>query len=164
MIGTARVAELANTPSGRLSPRGDNQMRATSALREWVRRPCRRTSERRRNSRCGTGTATRITGCCSRRSGPARPTGFARVAAKVERSRAAGICRILKTAGVRPVTIHGLRHTSAALLLKAGVAPHVMQQRLGHKKLPPPSTSTRTPCRPCSRTRQSGWVRCSKAP
>ena len=41
--------------------------------------------------------------------------------------------RILKAAGVRPITIHGLRHTSATL--KAGVAPHVVQQRLGHKKI-----------------------------
>jgi integrase len=29
--------------------------------------------------------------------------------------------RILKAAAVRPITIHGLRHTSATLLLKAGV-------------------------------------------
>lgn len=41
--------------------------------------------------------------------------------------------RLLKAAGVRPITIHGLRHTSATLLLKAGVAPQVVQQRLGHK-------------------------------
>jgi integrase len=43
--------------------------------------------------------------------------------------------RLIKAANVRPITIHGLRHTSATLLLKAGVAAHVVQQRLGHKKI-----------------------------
>jgi integrase len=41
----------------------------------------------------------------------------------------------LKAAQVRPITIHGLWYTNATLLLKAGVAPHVVQQRLGHKKV-----------------------------
>lgn len=43
--------------------------------------------------------------------------------------------RLITAAGVRKITIHGLRHTSATLLLKAGVAPHVVSQRLGHKKV-----------------------------
>ena len=43
--------------------------------------------------------------------------------------------RILRAAKVRRVTLHGLRHTSATLLLKAGVAPHGVQQRLGHKRV-----------------------------
>jgi integrase len=43
--------------------------------------------------------------------------------------------RISKAAKVRRISIHGLRHTSATLLLKAGVAPHVVQQRLGHKRI-----------------------------
>jgi integrase len=43
--------------------------------------------------------------------------------------------RIIKAAKVRRISIHGLRHTSATLLLKAGVAPHVVQQRLGHKRI-----------------------------
>jgi len=43
--------------------------------------------------------------------------------------------RIIKTANVRRISFHGLRHTSATLLLKAGVAPHVVQQRLGHKRI-----------------------------
>ena len=42
---------------------------------------------------------------------------------------------IIKAAGVKHISIHGLRHTSATLLLKAGVAPHVVQQRLGHKRI-----------------------------
>ena len=41
--------------------------------------------------------------------------------------------RIIKAANVRAITIHGLRHTSATLLLKAGVPPQVVQRRLGHK-------------------------------
>lgn len=41
--------------------------------------------------------------------------------------------RVIKAAGVRPITVHGLRHTTATLLLKTGVPPHVVQQRLGHK-------------------------------
>jgi integrase len=43
--------------------------------------------------------------------------------------------RVLKAAKVRPITVHGLRHTSATLLLKAGVPPHVVQRRLGHKRV-----------------------------
>jgi integrase len=43
--------------------------------------------------------------------------------------------RIIKAADVKRISIHGLRHTSATLLLKAGVAPHVVQQRLGHKRI-----------------------------
>jgi integrase len=42
---------------------------------------------------------------------------------------------LLKAAKVKRITIHGLRHTSATLLLKAGVPPQVVQQRLGHKKI-----------------------------
>ena len=43
--------------------------------------------------------------------------------------------RILKAAAVKRITIHGLRHTSATLLLKAGVPAQVVQQRLGHKRI-----------------------------
>jgi integrase len=43
--------------------------------------------------------------------------------------------RVVKAAKVRPITIHGLRHTCATLLLKAGVPPQVVQQRLGHKQI-----------------------------
>ncbi len=39
---------------------------------------------------------------------------------------------LIKKAGVRRINVHGLRHTSATLLLAAGVQPHVVQQRLGH--------------------------------
>jgi integrase len=43
--------------------------------------------------------------------------------------------RVIKAAGIRKITLHGLRHTSATLLLKAGVPPQVVQQRLGHKRI-----------------------------
>jgi integrase len=43
--------------------------------------------------------------------------------------------RFCKAARVKRITVHGLRHTSATLLLKAGVQPHVVQRRLGHSKV-----------------------------
>jgi len=43
--------------------------------------------------------------------------------------------RLTKTAGVRRIKFHGLRHTCATLLLQAGVPAHVVQRRLGHKKI-----------------------------
>lgn len=42
--------------------------------------------------------------------------------------------RIIKAAGVRRIVFHGLRHTSATLLLKTGVPPTVVAARLGHKR------------------------------
>jgi integrase len=39
---------------------------------------------------------------------------------------------LIRETRVRRITVHGLRHTSATLLLQAGVQPHVVQQRLGH--------------------------------
>ena len=43
--------------------------------------------------------------------------------------------RLCKVAGVKRLTVHGLRHTCATLLLAAGVPPHVVQRRLGHKNI-----------------------------
>lgn len=43
--------------------------------------------------------------------------------------------RLVASAGVKLITLHGLRHTCATLLLAAGVPPHVVQMRLGHKKV-----------------------------
>ena len=43
--------------------------------------------------------------------------------------------KIIKAAGVRAIKLHGLRHTSATLLLQAGVPAHVVQRRLGHKRI-----------------------------
>jgi len=42
---------------------------------------------------------------------------------------------VSKAANVRLINVHGLRHTCATLLLSAGVPPHVVQRRLGHKKI-----------------------------
>jgi integrase len=43
--------------------------------------------------------------------------------------------RIVKAAGVRAITFHGLRHTCATLLFQAGVPVKVIQERLGHKRV-----------------------------
>jgi integrase len=43
--------------------------------------------------------------------------------------------RILAQAGVHSIKFHGLRHTCATLLLQAGVPVHVVQERLGHKRI-----------------------------
>jgi integrase len=40
--------------------------------------------------------------------------------------------RLVELAGVTPITISGLRHTHAAMALKAGVNPLVVSKRLGH--------------------------------
>ena len=43
--------------------------------------------------------------------------------------------KLLKASGVRRIKFHGMRHTCATLLLQAGVPPHVVQKRLGHKRI-----------------------------
>jgi integrase len=43
--------------------------------------------------------------------------------------------RILKRAGLNGVRIHDLRHTHATLMLKAGVHPKVVSERLGHANI-----------------------------
>ena len=43
--------------------------------------------------------------------------------------------QLLKASGVRRIKFHGMRHTCATLLLQAGVPPHVVQKRLGHKRI-----------------------------
>jgi integrase len=42
---------------------------------------------------------------------------------------------LISEAGVRRITVHGLRHTCASLLLSAGVSPNVVRDRLGHRKV-----------------------------
>ena len=41
--------------------------------------------------------------------------------------------KIIEAAGVRWIKFHGMRHTCATLLLKAGVPVPVVSERLGHK-------------------------------
>lgn len=43
--------------------------------------------------------------------------------------------KLIKAANVRPITIHGLRHTAATLMLKEGIPIKVVSERLGHKKV-----------------------------
>jgi integrase len=42
---------------------------------------------------------------------------------------------LLKRAGLPAIRFHDLRHTSATLLLSAGVHPKVVQERLGHSQI-----------------------------
>jgi integrase len=42
--------------------------------------------------------------------------------------------RLVKAAGVKRIVFHGLRHTSATLLLSSGVPVKVVSERLGHAK------------------------------
>ncbi len=43
--------------------------------------------------------------------------------------------RSCKASNVKAITPHGLRHTCATLLLAAGVPAHVVQRRLGHRRV-----------------------------
>ena len=43
--------------------------------------------------------------------------------------------RLIKTADVKRITFHGLRHTSATLMLLAGEPAKVVSERLGHAKI-----------------------------
>jgi len=43
--------------------------------------------------------------------------------------------KIIEAARVRKIKFHGMRHTCATLLLRAGVPVKVVQERLGHKKV-----------------------------
>ena len=43
--------------------------------------------------------------------------------------------RILRKAGLKRIRIHDLRHTHATLMLKAGVHPKVVSERLGHASI-----------------------------
>ena len=42
---------------------------------------------------------------------------------------------LTKAAGVKRIKFHGMRHTSATLMLLAGISPKVVQERLGHSSI-----------------------------
>jgi len=42
---------------------------------------------------------------------------------------------MIRQAGVRRITFHGLRDTCATLLLKVGTPVHVVAERLGHRNV-----------------------------
>ena len=62
---------------------------------------------------------------CDAEGGPIRKSNFARRYYKP----------LLKAAGVPTVRFHDLRHTSATLMLAAGVHPKIAQERLGHSTI-----------------------------
>jgi integrase len=41
-------------------------------------------------------------------------------------------CSIVRVAGLTRLRIHDLRHTAATLMLRAGIDPKVVSERLGH--------------------------------
>jgi integrase len=62
---------------------------------------------------------------CNTRGGPLRRSHFHKQVFK----------RLLKKANLPDIRFHDLRHTSATLLLSAGVHPKVVQERLGHSQI-----------------------------
>lgn len=58
-------------------------------------------------------------------------TGTPMVAHNVSRA----FKQLVTRAGVTPVRFHDLRHTAATLMLKAGVHPKVVSERLGHSTI-----------------------------
>lgn len=40
--------------------------------------------------------------------------------------------RLIKKAGIKKISIHDLRHTNATLLMKQGINPKIVSERLGH--------------------------------
>ena len=43
--------------------------------------------------------------------------------------------KLVRRAGIRAIRLHGARHTCASLMLKQGVHPKVVQERLGHTSI-----------------------------
>ncbi len=82
----------------------------------------RRARSRTSSATCGA-RPTRTTAWCSgsRTAKPLHPDAI------TSRLR-----RIARNLGLPWIKVHGLRHTYATLLLKAGVHPKVVQERLGH--------------------------------
>ncbi|HAM81616.1 site-specific integrase [Ornithinibacillus bavariensis] len=62
--------------------------------------------------------------CCTSTYGVIRPTYLRTVSN-----------RTIEKSGVKRISFHGLRHTHATLLLRAGIHPKVVQERLGHRSI-----------------------------
>jgi len=60
-------------------------------------------------------------------------------------------------AGLPRTDIKGLRHAHVTALLRAGVHPKVVQERLGHASIAVTMDTTRRSCRGCSAKRSSVW-------
>jgi len=43
--------------------------------------------------------------------------------------------KLVKRIGLRPIRLHDARHTHASLMLKQGVHPKIVQERLGHSSI-----------------------------
>lgn len=43
--------------------------------------------------------------------------------------------KLVRKIGVKPIKLHDLRHTHASLMLKQGVHPKIVQERLGHASI-----------------------------
>ena len=43
--------------------------------------------------------------------------------------------KLVRRAGVKPIRLHDARHTHASLMLKQGVHPKIVQERLGHSSV-----------------------------
>ncbi|WP_157998059.1 site-specific integrase [Ornithinibacillus scapharcae] len=62
--------------------------------------------------------------CCTSTGGAIRPTYLRTM-----------FNPTIEKSGVKKISFHGLRHTHATLLLRAGVHPKVVQERLGHRSI-----------------------------
>jgi integrase len=43
--------------------------------------------------------------------------------------------KLVRKTGLKPIKLHSLRHTHASLMLKQGVHPKIVQERLGHASI-----------------------------
>jgi integrase len=66
-----------------------------------------------------------------------------------------------KRAGVPRIRFHDLRHSHASHLLRAGVHPKVVSERLGHSRVGITLDVTHMSYRECRRRRRGGWTRSS---
>jgi site-specific recombinase XerD len=61
---------------------------------------------------------------CTTDGKPINPRNFART-----------FHRLIEKAGIKKISIHGLRHTNATLLMRQGINPKIVSERLGHSSI-----------------------------